>query len=136
MRMTSLTLTAWMEESSRQSKPGRRVRKVRVKVGRAEVAQAIAVVVVAAAAAVVVVRAAVQAAVREVTVVAIPAAAVVDAVDGKNSSQYSVLVSSEYEGPREVALLYFGGLRVCSAIARFRQWSEGRMSRANALVVA
>src|SRR5450755_519493 len=90
--MTSQTSTAWMEESLRQSKRARRVQKERMKVVPAEVAQAIAIVVVAAAAAVVVVQVADRAAVREVTVVAIPAVAV-DAADGRASTsiQYSVM---------------------------------------------
>ena len=67
--------------------PRQRVRKA-VRVKDVPEAVAIVIVVVAEAEAVAVAQVVAPVAVREATVVAIPAA--VDAVDGKNSSQYSV----------------------------------------------
>ena len=79
--MMSLTSTAWMEWL-RRSRQAPRVRKVRARDVPAE-AIAIAIVVVAVA----VVPVAAQAAVREVTVVATPAAVAADAEEGKSSNQ-------------------------------------------------
>jgi len=99
MRMTSQTLTAskeWLHRWKRA--PG--VRKVRVRV----VPAAAAIVIVIADGAVAAVRVAVQAAVREVTLAATPAAA--DAEEGKH--QLPAPSCQKVEGPQRCGPFLLG----------------------------